>query len=303
MRGWGPADGPVGPLDEALRDCGAAGFSGVLHVIGAPGGTVYLTAGRVTAIETPWSPSPEVILLRSGRVPEADWEAAFTAAAVARGPMRGELIGRGLVGTGELEALLRTALADAMFAFAAGFVDTCRTEASALDYQLPLEPATGAGWLVAEALRRTQVLAAFPGPPMRARERLTVVPGSVRPGTLLGGGRDEVLALADGRRTIRDLAFALGRGLYATMLEVARMRAEGLLASVPHGGLRPVAEDGDWAGADGADGQTAAGLPRRQKDRPAQPSRSGEQAGRSLPAVLRLLRPRADGNPKPRETQ
>ena len=55
-------------------------------VIGAPGGTVYLAEGGVAAIETPGAPGAEVILLRSGRIPEADWEAAFAAAAVAGSP-------------------------------------------------------------------------------------------------------------------------------------------------------------------------------------------------------------------------
>lgn len=34
----------------------------------------------------------------------------------------------------------------------------------------------------------------------------------------LGDGQDEILALADGRRMTRDIAFALGRGVYATTL-------------------------------------------------------------------------------------
>ena len=115
MRSWGPAGGPadvsLGPLAAALADCAAAGFTGVLRVIGAPGGTIYLAGGAVAAIETPWSPSAEVIMLRSGRVPEADWEAAAAAAAVAGAPLCAELPRRGLVGAGELEALLRTAAA------------------------------------------------------------------------------------------------------------------------------------------------------------------------------------------------
>jgi len=182
MHSWGPTDGPLGPLPGALADVAAAGFSGVLTVIGAPGGTIHLAGGGITAVETPWSPSAEVILLRSGRVPEADWEAAFTAAAVARGHMRTELVSRGLLGAGELEAVLRTALADAMFAFAAGFVDSCRADEGKPDHVLPLEPAADAGWLVAEALRRMHVLATFPDPPSRPRERVTAVPGAAAGG-------------------------------------------------------------------------------------------------------------------------
>ena len=42
------------------------------------------------------------------------------------GPMSGELVSRELAGAGELEALLRTALADAMFALASGTVEDYR---------------------------------------------------------------------------------------------------------------------------------------------------------------------------------
>jgi hypothetical protein len=301
LRSWGPADGPLGPLDEALRECEAARFSGALHVIGAPGGIIWLVEGAVAAIETPWSPSPEVILLRSGRVPPADWEAAFAAASAARGRMTDELVTRGLVGAGELEAVLRTALADAVFAFAAGFVDTCRAEAGALDFEMPLEPGVEATWLMAEALRRMQVLAGFPGPPLHARARVTAVPQPARPDDLPGDARDGGLALIDGRRSIRDLAFARGRGLYVTMLEIARLRSSGLIALPAPGGRAPDDEDGNPRPRPGAVGPTASGLPRRRKDRPSQPKRTGELDSRPFPAVLRLLRPRSDGGPKPRE--
>jgi hypothetical protein len=300
-RSWGPADGPLGPLDQALRECEAVRFSGALHVIGAPGGLICLVEGAVAAIETPWSPSPEVVLLRSGRISPADWEAAFTASAVARRRMSDELVIRGLVGAGELEAVQRTALADAMLALAAGFVDTCRAEPGALDLEMPLEPGAETGWLVAEALRRMRVLADFPGPPLYARARVTTVPRAARPDSIPDDRHAERLALIDGRRTIRDLAFARGRGLYVTMLEVARMRAEGLIALAAPGGQHPGDEGGNQRPRTATAGPPASGLPRRQKDRPAPTKRSGDLDSRPLPAVLRLLRPRGDGGSKPRE--
>jgi len=79
------------------------------------------------------------------------------------------------------------------------------------------------------------VLASLPFEATYRRERLIAAPGAVRPGVRLGAGQDEILALADGRRTARDLAFALGRGVYATMLQLAGMHEAGLLvaASLP----------------------------------------------------------------------
>jgi hypothetical protein len=131
-----------------------------------------------------------------------------------------------------------------------------------------------------------------------ARARVTAAPQAARRENAPGDGHDGALALIDGRRTIRDLAFARGRGLYVTMLEVARMRGNGLIAVPAADGPHPGEEDGDPQRKAAAVGPTAAGLPRRHKDRPAQPKRTGDADGRSLPAMLRLLRPRADGGPQ-----
>jgi hypothetical protein len=147
-----------------------------------------------------------------------------------------------------------------------------------------------------------QVLAGIPGPPLQARARVTAVPQAARPDDLPDGRPDAGLRpLIDGRRTIRDLAFARGRGLYVTMLEVARMRGDGLIALPAPGGQHPGDEDGDPRRSAVTVGPTPSGLPRRQKDRPVQPKRSGDLDSRPFPAVLRLLRPRSDGGPKPRE--
>ena len=157
-----------GRLGIGLRRYAAAKFSGVLRVDGQPGGAIHLVDGGISACQTSGAPSLEVILLRSGRVTESDWNAAFTEAAKAERPMTAELVERGLLGAGELEALLRIALADAMFALTGGRVDGW-TETPAADYLLPLDPAARSGWLLAEATRRRQVLAAFPAPPGERR--------------------------------------------------------------------------------------------------------------------------------------
>ena len=317
--GPGP-DAPLGLLGQVLRECAADRRSGTLRVLGEPGGTVHIADGGVTSIETPGAPGPEVVLVRSGRVAESAWAAAFTAAA-ADGRMAAELVRRELVGHGELEALLRTVLADAMFTLASGEVDQCRMEPPAAACLLPLEPPAEPGWLLAETSRRHQVLASLPSPVGHDRDRVTRGPAAIAP---LDGRQDEILALANGRRTARDMAFVLGCGVYALTLEFARMRESGLLAvgsrrqagnstpgrPDPRAG-RPVSDspvpdssgpDGsgpDGSGPDGhdpADSTTGPGaapaLPRRRKANPGQP-RSGPtavaQGGAS--ALLRLLRP------------
>jgi len=286
METTGPADGK---LADALRQYAAARFSGVLRVDGQPGGTVYFTDGRIAACETSGAPSLEVILLRSRAISESDWDAAFTAAAVGERQMTDELTERALLGAGELEALLRIALADAMFALVSGQVDGW-TEAPPAECLLPLSPAARSGWLIAEATRRSQVLASFPAP-VGAQDRIAAAPGTARPGRATGQGKDEILALADGRRTARDLAFALGRGLYETLLQLAALRASNVLVI---GSLAVAAPDG------GEDDRTDTGLPRRRKDHPGAP-RAAEASRRNITSIL-MLRPRSEGNSMPNGT-
>jgi hypothetical protein len=283
-------------LEDALRQYAAHRFSGLLLVTGQPGGTVYLADGDISGCETPGAPSLEVILLRSLRVSEADWNAAFTAAAVAGRPLTAELVGQGLLGAGETEALLRTALADAMFAVLSGTVDGW-TEATAADCPLPLTPPAKPGWLLAENTRRGQALAGFTGPLISGRDRVTAVPGAERAGRRgPGPGQGEILALANGRRTIRDLAFALGCGLYETMLEMSRMRAANLVEITAYG-TKSASRDGPAGIASdrGGSDQTAAGLPRRRTDRTGRAG-TGEPGRRDLAAGVQLLRPRPAGS-------
>jgi hypothetical protein len=284
-------DDVVGPLREALVVAAVAGMSGALRVTGDPGGTIHLAGGRVVGIETPGAPGPEVLLLRSSRVSEPDWDAAFAAAAAAGGPMSAELTVRKLIGSGELEALLWLAIADAMFVLAGGTVDEYRAEPGPVEFVLPLDPGE-ADWLLAETSRRLQVLASLPA--RHDRDRIVAVSGADRPGMQLGQGQDEILSLADGRRTPRDLAFALGRGVYGTLLQLARMHEAGLLVTASYrtalqAGIRRPSHPGRNGGPVPADG-----LPRRSKDPAGLTRRAAPWSrGRELPVSLNMLRPRA----------
>lgn len=293
------ADDVPGRLRQALLDCAAGRLSGVLRVAGRPGGTLHFADGAIIAAETHGAPGPEVILLRSGRVDEPGWDVAFAAAAATGREMRNELIGRQLAGAGELEALCRLAIADSVFAMAYGIVEDCEAETPATAPMVTLEPGDEAGWLLAETSRRIRSLSPFPVLAARAHARVAAVPGAVRPGRPLGGGRDELAALADGRRTPRDLAFALGRGVYATMLELGRMQADGLIMTAP-GQAAPAEAPRAGRPAALTDSEGAAkSLPRRRRDQ----AGTAPQAGaRELPAALRLLRFRYGEGTASRET-
>jgi hypothetical protein len=291
----GSDDASVGPLREALMICTVSGTSGVLRITGDPGGTIHLADGLVTAIETAGAPGPEVLLLRSGRVSESAWDAAFAAAAAGGRAMNAELIRRQLAGTGELEALLLTALADAMFALAIGTVEEYRAEPGPPGSVLALAPGAEADGLLAEASRRIKIIASSPFPAVHRRGRLVAAPGAVRPGVRLGQGQDEILALADGRRTPRDLAFALGRGVYAMTVQLARMHQDGLLVPVSEVVTsRPGRQAGQPAPAEPEAGN---GLPRRGKG---MHWRSGPlRRGREGQAPPGLLRPRTGRDTSP----
>jgi hypothetical protein len=290
-------------IADVLREHATAGYTGVLHVDGLPGGKIHLLDGGIYACETSGAPSLEVILLRSRRISESAWNAAFAGAAIAEHQMTVELVARQLLGAGELEALLRTALADAMFALVSGPVDGW-TESPAADCLLPLDPAAKVGWLLAEAARRQQVLASFGAPAMSAHDRIIAAPPAAlyaaRAGRVPVLGRDQLLRLADGRRTPRDMAFALGRGVYATMLQLTRMRAENLVAvALRDSGNSPSPSVPTGIASDlQGDDRPGDGLPLRRKDLLGS-QRGGEAGRRNFSVNMQMLRPRRSGSATP----
>jgi hypothetical protein len=122
-----------------------------------------------------------------------------------------------------------------------------------------------------------------------------------------GSGQETILALANGRRTARDMAFMLGRGVYAVTLQLARMHADGLLVPGSRRMVQPQPSDpGRPAGQDGAQdaatnaaegaGEQAPALPRRRRGSSGQPRRPRSPGGQmDRAALLRLLRPGSTG--------
>ncbi|MFI6506906.1 hypothetical protein ACIBCT_04810 [Streptosporangium sp. NPDC050855] len=256
--------GTVARIDEFLPRFARERFSGVLRVDGGPGGAIWMRDGLVVAATTPAAPGPESLLLRSGRISEQDWTEAYAVGAPAD-RLAAELAGRGAIGVAGLEAVCLAATFDAVFAMALYGIESCRAEPAGAGDRLPLLPVLPgieAGRLLRETARRMEYVAAWRrlGMSMRIRP----VPPAVPVPTLLGSDRIRraVMERANGRRTPRDIAFVLGKGLFAVMSEIARMVEEGVLdlgapGSAP-GGNAPAPEPA------GADPGGPADLPRRR---------------------------------------
>jgi hypothetical protein len=222
-----------------LVDCEPERRFGVVRVTGEPGGLIYLADGGVIAIETSGAPGADAVLLRSGRIREPEWTAAFTSAA-AHGQLAAELTKRGLIGAAELEAVLRITLADSMFAVASGLVEECALESGSAPILLPLSPPASPTWLLAETARRLEVLArAADASALVRHDRDRVTADPERPAVTLSPRQEQLLALANGRRTARDMAFVTGQGVYAVSLELTRMNRAGLVTVTSRRAIRP----------------------------------------------------------------
>jgi hypothetical protein len=201
--------------------------TGALVVSGHPGGTVYLIEGHVTHAESPAAPGVGELLTASGRLAGRTWQAALDAG-TSRAQVGELLVTQGHLTQGELElCVLGTIYDAAYFALAPAsaqveFLDgamhwlgqVIRVDAAAVNRE-----ARRRGRLLDEIFPDARVDVApvipVPRPPV---ERVTL--------TAL---QWELLVSADGQRTPADLAQLLGRAGYATIQELRRLAALGLI--------------------------------------------------------------------------
>lgn len=198
----------------------------MLHVVGTAGGTFHLRDGTVIAVDSPGSPGIETLLVGSGRVTAEDWTAALVDSVATRS-LHASLVARGAVGTTEMRILTSAVIRDGAFAIAVGGVERC-VVGEIVD--APLLPAPGGiapDSLLADTARRLDTIASLAFPVSPFRDRVVPTDGAARAAST--PERRWVLAHATGRRTARDLAFVVGRSLYATTVQVSGLLADGLL--------------------------------------------------------------------------
>ncbi|MFB6618069.1 MarR family transcriptional regulator [Streptomyces sp. NPDC056367] len=241
-------------LARALTEAPLDRISGTLLVAGDPGGSFHLSRGAIVEVVSPGAPGAETLLLRSGRIREADWASASESSTAGR-PIGAELVARKLVGAAELQLICVAAALDGALAVGMGRIDGFNLERDAYGCRLAAPEAIEPDWLVREAERRIRALVSrrHPFSPFRTRLGRTEA-GTAALDAAAAGERREILLRLNGRRSARDIAFLLGRSLYAVTVEVSRLLVEGLVEAV----VPARAKDHLFGPA-----TTAGGLPRR----------------------------------------
>ncbi|GIF00146.1 DUF4388 domain-containing protein [Paractinoplanes rishiriensis] len=201
--------------------------TGALVVGGHPGGTVYVLEGRVIYAESPAAPGVGELLTSSGRLAGRTWQNALdrgtSTARVGR-----LLVEQGHLTQGELELCVLGATYDAAYfalAPASARVEFLDEATHWLGPVVHIDPAA----IDREVARRRRLLdEIFPD----ARVDTAVVSPAPRPPReriTLTALQWELLVHADGQRTPADLAQLLGKAGYATIQELRRLAALGLL--------------------------------------------------------------------------
>ncbi len=224
----------VGGADDA--------FTGSLDVRGAASGRVTFQDGLIIDAGTSAAPGVESVLLRSGRVTAQQWTAVHTAGA-AIGQVPALLVERGLLGRAGVQILARITVMDALFALASSAPTAvarqpARPGAVAVPALLPARPGIDARWAVRETARRLAVADQWSTQfGLTARSRPRPASGAARMPT--AAPQVSLLAWMDGRRTGRDLAFALGRGIYPVLTDLAFLIQRGWIELAPPQGHPP----------------------------------------------------------------
>lgn len=196
-----PRRRPPRNIPALLAELRQERFSGAVVVVGGPGGALHLHGGLIVAVETPAAPTAESVLLKSGRITEADWAGA-RAATPPGGPLRAALIGGGLVGAAELDMVCTAALFDGAFAMALNPATGWRVDPAVPAPELAASPGEEPARIAAETARRLAVLRRH-WTPLGEFVRAPVRPApSARDGVRpLDARRSRLLLGVDGRRT------------------------------------------------------------------------------------------------------
>ena len=201
--------------------------TGALVVQGHPGGTVYLLEGQVTYAESPAAPGVGELLTASGRLAGRTWQAALDAG-TSRAQVGRLLLDQGHLTQGELELCVLGALYDAAYFALAPTTAPVEFLDGATQWLGPVVRVDPAA-VDREARRRARLLDEIYPHPQVDVAPVIPVPRAPLERITLTALQWELLVHADGQRTPADLAQLLGRAAYATIQELRRLAALGLV--------------------------------------------------------------------------
>ncbi|HEY7272060.1 MAG TPA: DUF4388 domain-containing protein [Actinoplanes sp.] len=201
--------------------------TGALVVGGHPGGTVYLIEGHVTHAESPSAPGVGELLTASGRLAPRTWQAALDAG-TSSARVGQLLVTQGHLTQGELELCVLGVIYDAAY-FALSAASAPVEFLDGATHWLGPVIRVDAAAVNREARRRARLLDEI-HPDARV-DCAPVIPVARPPveRVALTASQWELLVHADGQRAPADLAQLLGRAGYATIQELRRLAALGLL--------------------------------------------------------------------------
>ena len=210
-----------------LTQAADEGRTGALVVGGHPGGTVYLVEGAVVHAESPAAPGVGELLTSSGRLAGRTWQAALDAG-TAHARVGQLLLDQGHLTQGELELCVLGAIYDAAYFALAPAEAPVEFLDGAAHWLGPVVRA-GAAAVRREAERRARLLDEIHPHPEIDTAPVIPVPRPPVERVTLTAPQWELLVHADGQRTPADLAQLLGRAGYATIQELRRLAAAGLI--------------------------------------------------------------------------
>ena len=227
------SDAPTGPqVNAVLQSLALQRASGVLEIDGNPAGTIYLDRGHITFART--SQVPDLVarltyllrpsgemghLLHDGDQPDRDMGAL--------------LIRRRAIGADQLQAIVRSAVVDAVLVFLVPVVG----ESSVSDIRFHVPGAHWAGSYFrlpvdvvrAEAADRAERMARQGLAYTAALQLRAVTPASA----VLTPRQSAVACEIDGTRSAQDLAWRCGLALYETVECVGELVRAGVCGPIP----------------------------------------------------------------------
>ncbi|MEV1022386.1 transcriptional regulator [Streptomyces sp. NPDC050264] len=210
----------VSPMLGRLADEGATGALIREH------GTLYLADGRIVHAESPATPGMDVLLTAGGAV-QADrwWEAVDRAGARRR--VGRYLVEQGRLSDGALELCHLGAVFDAAYFTLAPSSGPTRFRYGVSHWFGAVRPVPVAA-VERETRRRRELLQRIWPEPDTDTAPLTRATGRELP---VPARRRRVLDLVDGARTASQIALALGRPTFHTLVDLRRLAAGGLVTT------------------------------------------------------------------------